>query len=97
MASRRNAKVNNGNERKRRFREEISSLTKPVCSNHSGNRSTDFALFCSLTFVDVDDEEEDDDEEDAPEEGFVEQTDIHDTTAADIYRAGRVDFPLPGE
>ena len=42
------------------------------------------------------DEDEDEEEEDLPEEGFVEQTDIHDTTAADIYRAGRADFPLPG-
>ncbi|CAF1071659.1 unnamed protein product [Rotaria magnacalcarata] len=44
--------------------------------------------------ADVDDDEEEEEEEDAPEEGFVEQTEIHDTTAADIYRAGRSKFPL---
>ncbi|CAF4125014.1 unnamed protein product [Rotaria sp. Silwood2] len=42
----------------------------------------------------VKDVDEDEEEEDAPEDGFVEQTDIHDTTAADIYRAGRSKFPI---
>ncbi len=47
--------------------------------------------------TDVDDDEEDDDEEDAPEEGFVEHTDIPDTTTQDIYRAYRPKFPMNKE
>jgi hypothetical protein len=43
-----------------------------------------------ILFLDVD-------QEDAPEEGFVELTNIHDTTAADIYRAGRSKFPIAEE
>ena len=50
----------------------------------------------SFPCTDVDDEDEEEDDDETPEEGFVEQAEIHDTTAADIYRGGRAPF-LPGE
>jgi hypothetical protein len=46
--------------------------------------------------LDVDEDEDDSDEVDEPEEGFVE-TDLLDTTPADIYRAGRSKFPIAKE
>ncbi|CAF3585929.1 unnamed protein product [Adineta steineri] len=46
--------------------------------------------------ADVDEDEEEEDEGDEPEDGFVE-TDIPDTTAADMYRAGRSKFPIAQE
>ncbi|CAF3857883.1 unnamed protein product [Rotaria sordida] len=76
--------------------DEEESTNKRKKGNHQQKRKK--KKISGKNFIideaDVDEEEEEEEEEDAPEEGFVEQTDIHDTTAADIYRAGRTKFPI---
>ena len=87
----------NKNERKRKFREEISSSTKPVGSLIETRGKKNLSQISLSIQLDVDDEEDEEYEEEAPEEGFVEHTDGPDSSTQDIYRAYRPKFPMAKE
>ncbi|CAF3472149.1 unnamed protein product [Rotaria sp. Silwood1] len=53
------------------------------------NLKKEKSIFHMRIDIDDEEEEEEEEEEDVPEEGFVAQTNIHDTTAVDIYQAER--------
>jgi len=87
-------KVVNKNERKRKYLVEILLLIKLVRFHYKFTKKR--LLIINYFDLDVDEDEDDSDEVDEPEEGFVE-TDLLDTTPADIYRAGRSKFPIAEE